>query len=140
MNIVSYQPWQLLGRFRRELDPALAQSHEGVRTWTPHVDLREDESQFTLQADLPGVDAKDIQVTTDDGVLTIRGDRRSVKHEEKASYQYLERGAGTFLRRFSLPDNAQPDQIRARHSNGVLEVVIPKQAAPQPRRINVEVN
>jgi HSP20 family protein len=139
MNIVNYQPWQLLSNFRRELDQAFATNEKGS-SWAPSVDLREDEDRYTLHADLPGVDAKDIQVTADEGVLTIRGDRRVEKREGKPGYEYLERSSGTFLRRFSLPDNALADQIKARHNNGVLEVVIPKQGTPAPRRINVEVN
>ena len=60
--------------------------------------------------------------------------------KDKPGFEYLERSSGSFLRRFSLPENAQAEQIKARHTNGVLEVVIPKQTAPEPRRINVEVN
>ena len=139
MNIVSYQPWQLLNHFRRELDQAFAAS-EKEAAWAPSIDLREEEERYTLHADLPGVDAKDIQITADAGVLTIRGDRQSDKRDGKPGYEYLERRSGSFLRRFSLPENALADQIKARHVNGVLEVVIPKQGVPEPRRINVEVN
>jgi HSP20 family protein len=139
MIIANYQPWQLLDRFRRELDQAYPTSGQ-ASNWAPSVDVREEENRYTLHADLPGVDAKDIQITADDGVLTIRGDRHSEQREGKSGYEYLERSAGTFQRRFSLPDNALADQIKARHTNGVLEVVIPKQGTPEPRRINVEVN
>ena len=139
MNIVNHQPWQLLNRFRRELDQAYSAADQ-ASTWAPSVDVHEEEDRYTLHADLPGVDAKDIQVTADEGVLTIRGDRRSEKRDGKPGYEYLERSSGTFQRRFSLPDNALADQIKARHANGVLEIVIPKQGTPEPRRINVEVN
>lgn len=139
MNIVSHQPWQLLNHFRRELDQAFAAS-EQESAWAPSVDLREEQDRYILHADLPGVDAKDIQVTADDGVLTIRGERHAEKREGKPGFEYLERRSGSFLRRFSLPENAVADQIKARHANGVLEVVIPKQGTPEPRRINVEVN
>lgn len=108
--------------------------------WAPSVDVREDAVQYTLQADLPGVDSKDIQVTADDGLLTIRGERRLERKEAKAGYERLERAAGQFLRRFSLPEDVRSDEIKARHSNGVLEIVIPKQPQVQPRQINIEVN
>jgi HSP20 family protein len=130
MNIVSYQPWRLLNRVQRELDQA----------WAPSVDVREDDAQYTLQADLPGVDAKDIQVTADEGVLTIRGDRQIEKREDAAGYRHLERQSGSFLRRFTLPENAKAEEIKAKHVNGVLEVVIPKQAVTEPRKINVAIN
>jgi HSP20 family protein len=108
--------------------------------WAPSVDVREDAVQYTLQADLPGVDSKDIQVTADDGLLIIRGERRLERKEAKAGYERLERAAGQFLRRFSLPEDVRSDEIKARHSNGVLEIVIPKQPQVQPRQINIEVN
>jgi HSP20 family protein len=139
MNIASYQPWQLLNHFRRELDQAVAASEQDS-SWAPSVDVREQDDHYTLHADLPGVDPKDIQVTADDGVLTIRGDRQSQKRADKPGFEYVERRSGSFRRRFSLPENALADQIKARHTNGVLEIVIPKQGTPEPRRINVEVN
>jgi HSP20 family protein len=93
-----------------------------------------------VRADLPGVEAKDIHVTAEEGVLTIRGSRRIEKHEGHKGYERLERLAGDFLRRFSLPENARAEDIKARHANGVLEVVIPKTPVVEPRRVNVEVN
>ncbi len=102
--------------------------------------VREDAAQYTVQADLPGVESKDIQVTADDGLLTIRGERRLERKDSKPGFERLERAAGQFLRRFSLPDNVRSDEIKARHSNGVLEIVIPKQPLPQPRQISIEVN
>ena len=82
----------------------------------------------------------DIQVTADKGVLTIRGARRIEKRENHKGFERLERIEGDFLRRFTLPENARADEITARHTNGVLEVVIPKQPVVEPRRVNVEVN
>ena len=108
--------------------------------WAPSVDVREDAERFTVQADLPGVESKDIQVTADDGLLTIRGERRFERKDAKSGFERLERAEGRFLRRFTLPDNVNSEAIKARHNNGVLEIVIPKQALPEPRRINIEVN
>jgi HSP20 family protein len=139
MHIVSYQPWGLLNRFRRDLDDLYVAGAEASPSWAPSVDVREEADRYTLQADLPGVDAKDIHVTADDGVLTLRGERRTAAPVGAGS-AWSERRAGSFERRFTLPDNVAAEQIRARHTNGVLEIVIPKQAAPEPRRIAVEVN
>jgi HSP20 family protein len=104
------------------------------------IDVREDGDRFTVHTDLPGVKAKDIRATADNGTLTIRGQRRFEKKEGEKDFELLERVEGGFLRRFTLPDNVRADEIRARHNNGVLEVVMPKQAAPETRRVNVEVN
>lgn len=113
--------------------------NRGGATWAPRVDVREDEAQFTVAADLPGVASQDIHITADDGVLTIQGERKP-EPETATSYEWRERRTGNFLRRFALPENVDAGQIKARHSNGVLEVLIPKQAVPAPRRINVEVH
>jgi HSP20 family protein len=149
MTLVSYQPWsRSFNRLHRQIDQIFGDSlttpaAEGAATtqWSPAVDVLEEASQFTVRADLPGVEAKDIQVTADSGVLTIRGERHFEKREpQQAGYERYERVEGAFLRRFTLPDTVRADDIRARHNNGVLEVIIPKQPVAEPRRVNVEVN
>ena len=147
MNIVRYEPWRLMGRLHREIDQLfgdnLASSaavHTAASAWTPAVDVHEEPEHFTVHADLPGVEPKDIQVTADKGVLTIKGARRIEKRDTQRGCERLERIEGEFLRRFTLPENARAGDIKARHSNGVLEVVIPKQPVAEPRRVDVEVN
>jgi len=110
---------------------------EANLSWIPAVDVVEEAERFVVRADLPGVDPKDVEITAEAGVLTLRGKRESVAHEE-ASYERTERVAGSFLRRFTLPDAAQTDAITARQVNGVLEVSIPKQPKLQPRRVEVQ--
>ena len=86
---------------------------------------------------MPGVDAKNIDITMDDGVLVIKGERNSESKEEREGYKRVERVRGSFYRRFSLPDNANAEKISAKNDNGVLTVVIPKQEKAQPKRIPV---
>ncbi|MGE0583222.1 MAG: Hsp20/alpha crystallin family protein [Steroidobacteraceae bacterium] len=119
MTLTSYEPWQLVSRLQREFDRTPA--------WLPAVDVSEDDARYLVRADLPGVEQKDIDITADKGVLTLRG----VRH-------YESRGEAKFLRRFTLPENAQAGEIRARLVNGVLEVSIPKQPKIEPTRISVE--
>jgi HSP20 family protein len=147
MNIVRFEPWRLMGHLHREFDQLFgdAQAHparanEQATSWAPAVDVHEEAERFTVQADLPGVQPADIQVTADKGVLTISGARRIEKRDSQKGYERLERIEGDFLRRFTLPENARADEITARHVNGVLEVVIPKQPVVEPKRVNVEVN
>jgi HSP20 family protein len=147
MNIVRFEPWRLMGHLHREFDqvsgdmPANpASAGEASAAWAPAVDVHEEPERFTVHADLPGVLPADIQVTADKGVLTIRGARRLEKRDSQKGYERLERIEGDFLRRFTLPENARAEEITARHNNGVLEVVIPKQPVVEPRRVNVEVN
>jgi HSP20 family protein len=104
-------------------------------TYIPPVDVREEDDRFVIEADLPGLAPTDIEITADKGVLTLRGERKA---DKRAGYERIERVSGSFTRRFTLPDNAQAEQIRARFNHGVLELTIPKQAAVQPHRVLVE--
>jgi HSP20 family protein len=104
------------------------------------VDIKEEAERFVIHADVPGVDPKDIEVTMEDGVLTIRGERKSESREEQDGWKRVERVSGQFFRRFTLPDTADAEGISATGANGVLEVIIPKQAKAQPRKIQVKVN
>jgi len=132
-------PWSLVGRWQRQLERALGEEAEGASvSWIPHVDVREEDGQFVVTADLPGVGGKDIEVTADKGVLTIKGERRSEKQSSRDGYERVERASGTFLRRFTLPASVDAEAIKATHVNGVLEVSIPKRPEAQPRRVTVQ--
>jgi HSP20 family protein len=141
MAILRYEPWALVSRFHQQLDKALnqdADSFESNVSWIPQVDVREEAERFVVTADLPGVEGKDIEVTAEKGVLTVRGERRSEKKTENDGYTRIERASGTFLRRFTLPETADAEAIKATHVNGVLELSIPKRPQAQPRRISVQ--
>lgn len=139
MTIVRYEPWTLVSRFQRHIDRALGETADGASvSWIPHVDIHEEAERFVVAADLPGVDGKDIEITADKGVLTIKGERRSEKKSSADGFERVERASGTFLRRFTLPESADAEAIKATHVNGVLEVAIPKRPQEQPRRIAVQ--
>jgi HSP20 family protein len=146
-NLVYYQPWSLLDRWHREIDELLTRgsdaSHAALTNttaWSPPVDLQEENDRFVLRADLPGVAAKDIEVSTEDGTLTVRGARPASVRASSDSFEHIERAAGTFLRRFTLPDSARAEAIKARYADGVLEIEIPKQPRVDAKRIQVTVN
>ncbi|MDH5822865.1 Hsp20/alpha crystallin family protein [Luteimonas sp. RD2P54] len=105
--------------------------------WVPRVDIREESDRFLLYADLPGVDPQEIEVQMDNGVLTIKGERRVEDKFESGRFSRIERRHGSFHRRFALPDSADPDGISASGHNGVLQIVIPKRPETTPRRIQV---
>lgn len=128
-------PWS---QFHQELNRMLGESSSvATSDWVPVVDIREDQDKFVLHADLPGVKREDIDVTMEEGVLSIRGERRLQEAREEGEYKRIERAHGTFYRRFSLPDTADPDKISARCNEGVLEVEIPKRETVKPRRIEI---
>jgi len=140
MTILRYEPWSLVNRLHRHFDEALsagAEVESDGAWWIPQVDVHEEPERFAVLIDVPGVEPKDIEITAEKGVLTIRGERHARTQEESSAYRRLERRSGKFLRRFTLPDSANLDAISAKHTQGVLEVTIPKQAKLQPRRIEV---
>ncbi len=142
MQLASQNPRQLFDQLRKELDQAFGllqddPSNVVTSRWAPAVDIQEDEQQFTLTADLPGIDPKDIEITMERGVLSIKGERKHEFASEHKGYQRIERAYGVFHRRFTLPDSANADDIRAEGKNGVLTLVIPKQPKAQPKRISV---
>jgi HSP20 family protein len=138
MNIAIREPWHLLNRLNRELD-GLHSTPTASVAFIPAVDVREEAGRFVVEADLPGVEPAQIEVTAEKGVLTIRGERKAATTREKQDgYERIERVTGSFTRRFTLPDSAAAEAIKARFTNGVLEVSIPKQPEVAATRVVVE--
>ena len=106
--------------------------------WLPAVDIKEEADKFVVHADLPGVDAKDIDVTLENGILSISGKRESEVKDEKDGYRRVECSYGEFCRQFSLPETADADKVTAKSAKGVLEVVIGKSEGRKPKRIAVK--
>jgi len=137
MTVVRYEPWGLLNRLRRELDETF-ENPSREAAWSPAVDIHEEAKQFTVRADLPGVKPSDIEITAEKGVLSLRGARNFEQQSDDGHYSRVERVSGKFVRTFTLPENVQTDAIKAQFKDGVLELVIPKAAKPEPRRIEVQ--
>lgn len=146
MALTSYDPYRQFEALSREMQrlagasPVRGDEAGGVHAsdWTPTADIKEEDKQFSIYADVPGVEAKDIDISMENGVLTIKGERRLATTEESNAFSRLERARGTFLRRFTLPDTADDERISARTKDGVLELVIPKREKAQPKKIAVE--
>jgi HSP20 family protein len=115
-------------RARRAAPPAFA----------PAVDIVETEKGYELAADLPGLSAQDVDITVEDGVLTISGERKDERVDEKKGYRRVERTFGTFKRAFTLPKGVSVDQITARVEHGQLRVLVPKPVTELPRKVRVE--
>ncbi|MGR8933138.1 MAG: Hsp20/alpha crystallin family protein [Gammaproteobacteria bacterium] len=140
MAIVRYEPWNILTQLQKELE----RMHEGDNSghiataeWSPSVDIKEETDRFVILADIPGVKPEDIDVSMEEGVLTIKGEKQTEAKTEKENYKRVERTYGSFYRRFSLPDTADADAISAKSKHGVLEIVIPKREAVKPKKISV---
>lgn len=146
MNLIRQEPWSLLNQLHNEMD-RLFQSQRGAETedeplaradWVPAIDIKEEDNQYVIHADVPGVDPKDIEVQLENGILTIKGERSTENEEERKGYRRVERVRGSFFRRFNLPDTADQDSVTAKAKNGVLEILIPKQPKEVAKRIAVD--
>ena len=150
MALVRYEPWNLLDRLQKEfniqnaLEPytrdVKGDDNSDVVTshWKPSVDIKEEADRFVIYADLPGVDPKEIEITMEEGVLTLKGGRSEETRDEREGYKRVERVSGNFYRRFSLPDTADAERIEAEGKNGVLQITLPKHEKVQPRKITVK--
>lgn len=147
MAITRNSPWQVHGgnvhdEIRNVFDrffntEETDQSNVVTSQWTPRVDIKEEDTRFAIFADIPGVDPKDIEITMEKGILSIKGERKAESSEPNGKLTRTERSHGLFYRRFALPDSANAEGIQATGRNGVLEISIPKRAETAPRRISV---
>lgn len=117
-----------------------ASSRQGKLSFAPSLDIAETEKSYHLTMELPGVSEKDVEITITDGVLTVRGEKKSEEKQEDKNWHRVERFYGSFQRSVSLPQEVDEDHIEARFKNGVLELEVPKstQKREKTRRIEVK--
>ena len=146
MSIVRYEPWNAalsvhsdLSRLLGGIYGARTRAQEPVSNWIPAADVQEETDGFVIHADVPGVSLSDIEVTMEEGTLSIRGERKLERESESDKYiSRIERVHGSFTRRFQLPDSADPGKVSATGKDGELTVRIAKREARVPRRIEVQ--
>jgi|SRR3972149_11850219 len=137
MELIRWDPFKDLVAIHERLNKLFEDTLAGSRrleaellptSWTPAVDIYETDKEIVLEVEVPGVDQNDIQVEAKENLLVLRGERRSSRAGDRENYHRRERSYGMFQRCFSLPNNiqVQPDQVRAKCQDGVLEVVVPK--------------
>ena len=127
---------------RREIDRLFEDTFgrgDAMSAWTPAVDVRETEKELRLEVELPGINPNDVELTAENGVLTIRGEKRSERKEDddESRYHMVERSYGTFMRSFQLPQGLDQTKIEANYKDGILSIALPKAALPQPHRIQI---
>ena len=105
--------------------------------WTPAVDISEDNKEYVVRAELPGLKKQDVNVTFENGILNISGERRQEKEEKGRRYHRVECSYGTFSRSFTMPSDTNPDQINAEFKDGVLYVHVAKSESAKPKQIAV---
>jgi HSP20 family protein len=111
-----------------------------VAEWAPVVDITEDEKEYLIKAELPGVKKEEVKVSVENGVLSLSGERK-YEHEEKSKKQHrVERAYGKFVRSFTLPDEVNPAKVNAEFHDGVLHVHLPKEETVKPKALQITVS
>ncbi|RBP29694.1 heat shock protein Hsp20 [Marinobacter pelagius] len=134
----------LMNRYNRMFGLTRAGEREGKdlfsrSDWAPAVDIKETDQAFTVEAELPGMSKDDVKVTVDDGVLTIKGERKQEEETEDKKMHRIERFYGSFMRRFTLPDNVDENSVKASFKDGLLTLIINKAEPKEPKAIEVNV-
>ena len=142
MDLIRWSPFRelddLFGRYTRGLESQPSLLGENVK-WRPAANITENETEYTIKADLPEVKKDDIDVHVENGVLTISGERRIEKSAEDEKEHRRETFYGSFTRSFSLPENANPDAISAESRDGVLIVHVPKAKVEKQKSVSIKV-
>jgi HSP20 family protein len=136
-------PLRELARLEREMEDMFGRMPawpwgERERGWAPAIDMIDHKDEIVLRADLPGLTEKDIEVTVEDGALTIRGERKAETEEKKEDYYYSERTYGVFARTLPLPTGVEADRVKATFKSGVLEVHLPKAKEAKGKKIEIK--
>lgn len=108
-------------------------------SWVPAVNILERKDAMVITADLPGLKAEDVEVTVEEGILSIRGERKLEETSEEESYHRVERLYGVFERTFTLPNSVDVEKIEARFSNGEMTLTLPKREESKPRSVKIKV-
>lgn len=146
MNLMRWEPFRESDEFFRSLsNPMFGRwpqyfGEEGTKIeWSPAVDIKETETEYLVKAELPGVKREDVNVTLEDGVLMIEGERRQEKEVKGEKSHRVERFYGNFCRSFTLPEYADAKAIRAESKDGVLHVHVPKLKIEKPKALQIKV-
>ncbi len=143
MAILKWDPFKELQALQDRIDKLFEESLRGRElastSWTPAVDIYETDDAIVLEAELPGMNEKDIEVKVEDNVLTIRGERKFEEKRKEENYYRMERFYGAFQRSFTLPPNIETNKIKAEYKKGILKVTMPKKEQAKPKQIKIEV-
>jgi HSP20 family protein len=147
MSLIRWEPFRESDEFFNRLAPLLANrwprmpgDTAGAKfEWSPAADISETEKEYLVKADLPGVKREDVKITLQDGVITIEGERVQKKEEKSEKTHRVESFYGTFLRSFTVPEDADARNVRAESKDGVLYVHVPKLKVEKPKPVEIKV-
>jgi len=128
----------LQDRVNRLFGDSLSRAEEGTYgTWLPPVEIFEKDENLVVRAEMPGVSEKDIELSVENGILTLRGEKKRQKDLDQNNVHRAERYYGSFVRTFALPTTVDTEKIRATYKDGVIEVMLPKSETAKPKRIEI---
>ncbi|OPL14080.1 MAG: heat-shock protein [Firmicutes bacterium ML8_F2] len=145
MALVTWDPWReiedMFDRYTRAAGRPQARGKDILATgeWSPRVDIAETDKEFVIQAEIPDVKKEDVKVNMENGVLTIRGERKQEKEEKGKKFHRIERQYGVFIRSFTLPDNVDETKVKAVFKDGMLNIQIEKTEKAKPKAIEINV-
>jgi HSP20 family protein len=148
--LAKWDPLRELDEFSNRLSTFFGPTNQGQNRddngwftkaqWAPLVDINEDEQEYLIKVELPGIEKEQVKITVENGILLVAGERK-IEHEEKnRKFHRVERSYGSFLRSFSLPDDADGTKIKAEFKSGVLKIHLPKSEAAKPKSIEIKVS
>ncbi|MFZ3089789.1 MAG: Hsp20/alpha crystallin family protein [Nitrospirota bacterium] len=148
MSLIKWDPFRdllsLQERMNKLFEESLSRSGKDqedltVGRWSPAIDVMENEQEIVIKGELPGIELKDVEVLIKDNLLTLRGERKFEKEEEKENYHRIERAYGAFQRVFTLPASVEQDKVKAKMRDGILEIRLPKAKKELPKKVEIEV-
>jgi len=145
-DITEWKPFREVSRLRREMDrlwedyfgPGRRALQPFAEAWLPALDVSETGDKVTVKAEVPGMEAKDIEISMVGDTLTIKGEKKAEKEEKEESYHLVERSYGSFVRSIRMPAPVNADKIEASYKNGVLTVTCPKKEEVKPKAIEIK--
>jgi HSP20 family protein len=144
-EVTPWRPFEF-EKMRREMDRLWDSFFESKPTrrvgegeWAPSLDISETKGDLVVKAELPGIDPKDIDISLNEGILTIKGEKRQEKEEKEEGYHLVERSYGSFTRSIRLPREIQSEKINASYKNGVLKITLPKTEEAKKKEVKIKV-
>jgi len=146
MDLIQWRPFREVSRLRSEMDRLWDDYFGSGRRalkplgeeWMPAVDVSESGDKITVKAEVPGMEAKDIEISMVGDTLTIKGEKKAEREEKEENYHVVERSYGSFTRAMKLPAPVDPDKVEATYKNGLLTIVLPKKEEVKPKAIEIK--
>lgn len=145
MSLIKWNPWSEIEDMFNRYDRAVGLPRTGTQEvmtsgdWAPRVDIVENDNEFIIKAEIPDVKKEDVKVSVDNGVLTLKGERKQEKEEKDKKFHRIERYYGSFTRSFTLPENVDESKVKATFKDGMLNLHVPKTEKAKPKAIEVKI-